>query len=79
MTTATTKNNEVNDKIATALYIGEASDATYFEVFTKQELVELWEGYCVYRVVDGDTVPPTASYDDEVFNALDRHGYWDNK
>lgn len=68
-----------NHQIAEALYIGEASNETYARVFTKQELVELWEKYCIYQTVDGKLVPPSASYDDEVYNALDRHGYWDNK
>lgn len=68
-----------NHQIAEALYIGEASDETYAQVFTKEELVELWESHCIYRVQDGKTIPPVASYDDEVYNALDRYGYWDNK
>lgn len=68
-----------NHAIAEALYRGEASDETYARVFTKNELVELWENHCIYRVDDGKTIAPTASYDDEVYNALDRHGYWDNK
>lgn len=69
-----------NHQIAEALYIGQASDETYHKVFTKDELVELWDNHCIYRVDDnGATIPPSASYDDEVYNALDRHGYWDNK
>lgn len=74
-TTARVSNND----IANALYIGNASDDTYATVFTKDELVELWEKYCIYTVDEnGNTVDPTASYDDEVYNALDRYGYWDN-
>lgn len=69
-----------NHQIAEALYTGEASDETYARVFTKDELIALWEDYCIYKVgEDGKTIDPTASYDDEVYNALDRHGYWDNK
>ena len=27
----------------------------------------------------GNLITDTAAYDDEIYNALDRHGYWDNK
>ena len=68
-----------NHKIAEALYIGEASDETFKQVFSKDELIELWDNHCVYKLDDDGKVVDGASYDDEVYNALDRHGYWDNK
>jgi len=69
-----------NHQIAEALYIGQASDETYHKVFSKVELIDLWEGHCIYKTDDnGKLIEPSASYDDEVYNALDRHGYWDNK
>lgn len=69
-----------NHKIAIALYIGNASDETYRDCFTMQELAELWEAHCIYRNdSEGNITSPDAPYDDEVYNALDRYGYWDNK
>ena len=69
-----------NHTIAQALYVGKASDETYKEVFTRDELVELWDNHCAYRQDEnGQLIEPDASYDDEVYNALDRLGYWDNK
>ena len=68
-----------NHKIALALYIGEASDETFRDCFTKQELAELWDSKCVYRLDDEGNLIDSEPYDDEVYNALDRYGYWDNK
>lgn len=69
-----------NHAIAQALYVGEASDETFRDLFTRDELIELWDNHCVYkRDVNGQIVEPDAPYDDEVYNALDRYGYWDNK
>jgi type I site-specific restriction-modification system R (restriction) subunit len=68
-----------NNQIADALYIGDASDETFKQVFTKTELIDLWENYCVYKHDDNGKLIDPASYDDEVYNALDRYGYWDNK
>lgn len=69
-----------NHAIANALYTGEASDQTFKEVFSKAELVDLWDNHCAYKRDDtGEIVAPNAPYDDEVYNALDRYGFWDNK
>lgn len=66
--------------IAQALYVGEASDEIFKDTFTKQELIDLWHDHCTYhRDEQGNIIDPDASYDDEVYNALDRYGYWDNK
>lgn len=78
MTTAIDK-LEYNHKIAEALYIGKASDETFARVFTPIELEQLWLKKCVFRVDEDGNLQSTASYDDEVYNALDRYGYWDNK
>ena len=69
-----------NQAIAEALYIGNASDETFKRVFTEKQLVELWENHCIYKTDDnGRLIEPDAPYDDEVYGALDRYGYWDNK
>ena len=68
------------DVIANGLYRAQASDELYHIVFTLEQLKQLWEERCVYKTDEhGKLIEPSAAYDDEVYNALDRHGYWDNK
>lgn len=66
------------DVIADGLYKAQATDELYATVFTLKQLKQLWDERCVYREVNGK-LTDTAAYDDEVYNALDRYGYWDNK
>ena len=67
-------------EVAEALYSAEATDEVFKNTFTKVELVALWEGHCVYRQDEqGKLIGGDAPYDDEVYGALDRLGYWDNK
>ena len=68
------------DVIAEGLYQAQASDELYKTVFTLEQLKQLWEERCTYKTDEhGKLITDTAAYDDEVYNALDRHGYWDNK
>lgn len=69
-----------NHDIALKLYDSQVGDDVFKNVFTEDELVDLWTNHCVYKVDDNSKViSPDAPYDDEVYNALERYGYWDNK
>jgi hypothetical protein len=51
----------------------------FYEDFTKDELVTLWTHYCIYWTdTKGNTIAPLAPYDDEVYDALARYGYWED-
>lgn len=58
---------------ANILYDREESTETWIANFTPRELVHLWYYYCTYTPFN-DT--PSA-FDDEVYNALYRIGYWE--
>ncbi|MDQ0825390.1 hypothetical protein QFZ60_001563 [Arthrobacter sp. B2I5] len=57
---------------AESIYGLEDAADLFYKVFTREYLVLLWENFCVYT----DERMTTASYDDEVYDALARHGYW---
>lgn len=67
------------DVIADGLYKAQATDELYATVFTLKQLKQLWDERCVYKTDKHGNLTDTAAYDDEVYNALDRYGYWDNK
>lgn len=61
--------------IANRLY-QEQSPNGFLETFTPLELCKLWYEFCVLKQIDGELVGG-ANYDDEVYDALNAHGYWD--
>lgn len=56
---------------AIKLYEKQATVDYWLTEFKPLELAKLWHEYCVYNE-DGQA----ASYDDEVYDALDVIGYW---
>lgn len=62
-----------NSKLAEALYEADKHDPkTWLEVFTKEELVELWDKDCAIT----ENNPFGAGYDDEVYEALKLLNYF---
>ena len=52
----------------------------FSEDFTKDELITLWTEYCIFtKDKEGNFIPPKTPYDDEVYDALDKLGYWDER
>ena len=49
----------------------------FLEQFEPLQLAKLWHTYCVYSTDENGKLVGGASYDDEVYDALDLLGYWD--
>lgn len=60
------------DEFAYQLYKKEADAEAFVDNFTLEELVTLWYLKCLYTETNDGS-----SYDDEVYDALYRLGYWD--
>lgn len=59
------------------LYDGGSTTEDWLSEFEALALAKLWHSYCTYREDEQGKLVEPAAYDDEVYNALDRLGYWD--
>lgn len=60
------------DEFAHQLYEKDADAGAFVDNFTLEELVTLWYLKCTYTQTNSGS-----AYDDEVYDALYRLGYWD--
>ena len=64
------------NKEALQLYDGKATAKDFANHFSRKELKELWDNFCIYKRDKTGQLKGVAAYDDEVYDALWIENYW---